>query len=134
MPHARHPVPQIAADGTGRLIVAYLQPPAAVWAQDRPVGSPWSTATGLATSGTMGVMDLTYQLGGKAFAAWEASGQLVGRWFDPSNRTWGPIQNLTSSGTHAAPSVALTTSQTVVVSTDGTGTAADIKAYVLPTP
>jgi len=58
----------------------------------------------------------------------------VGRWFDPSNRTWGAIQNLTSSGIHATPSVALTTSQTVVVSVDGTGTAADIKAYVLPTP
>jgi hypothetical protein len=28
----------------------------------------------------------------------------------------------------------LSDSQTVVVSVDGTGTAADIKAYVLPTP
>jgi hypothetical protein len=54
--------------------------------------------------------------------------------FDPSNRVWSAIQNVTSSGTHATPSVVLTTGQTVVVSTDGTGSSADIKAYFLPTP
>jgi hypothetical protein len=93
-----------------------------------------STAAGASTSGTVGTLDVAYQPGGKAFAVWVAAGQLLGRWFDPSNGVWGAIQNLTSSGTHGTPSVALTASQTVVVSTDGTGTAADIKAYVLPTP
>jgi hypothetical protein len=34
----------------------------------------------------------------------------------------------------ATRSVVLTTSQTAVVLNDGTGTAADIRAYVLPTP
>jgi hypothetical protein len=126
-------LPQITADSTGRLIAVYLQAPT-IWVQDRPVGSTWSTAVVAGTSGTVGTLDVAYQPGGKAFAVWDTNGQLVGRWFDPSNRVWGAIQNLTSSGTHGTASVALTASQTVVVSTDGTGTAADIKAYVLPTP
>jgi hypothetical protein len=59
---------------------------------------------------------------------------LWGARFDPALGTWGTPAQISSSGIHARPAVAITASRAIVAGEVGSGTAADLRAYPVAVP
>jgi hypothetical protein len=126
---------QIRVDTAGDLVLTGQLGSNSVWARYRLAGSQnWSTLTYVATTSNAFGDSLSMRGNGVAYVIWtDINNQIYGSRWDPSTHVWGLQQQLTTSGPHFGPSVALDSTSAVVVSAD-LATTYDIRGYTTAVP
>lgn len=126
---------QIRVDAAGNLLLTGQRGSSFVWARYRLAGSAdWSTATYVSSTSNAFSSSLSMRGSGVAYVVWtDINSQVYGARWDPITHAWGSQQQLTSSGTHQTPSVALDATSAVVVTADY-ATTYDIRGYPTAVP
>lgn len=125
----------IRADTAGDLVLTGQLGSNSVWARYRLAGSQtWSALTYVASTSNAFSNSLSMRGNGVAYVTWaDINNQVYGSRWDPSTHTWSAQQQLTFTGPHFYPSVALDSVSAVVVTADLVGTY-DIRAYPTVVP
>ena len=125
---------RIAADASGRLMVAYVQSPTSVWVQHRAPGGTWTAPATVSLGGQVTSLAASYEASGRAYLVGVAGGQVVGLGYTPGTNTWSSSSTVTTSGTHGALTTAAAAGRATTLSVDGSGTGATIRAYPVTIP
>jgi hypothetical protein len=129
--------PRIAVDTSGRLVAVYAEGTTAIWSRTRPAGSStWAAATIVSTlTPTAQTPTLALRGSGAGYVSWTTTaGVLWGARFDAATGSWVAQAQLSATGVHARPAVAMTPSLAIIGVEVGTGTQANLRAYPATVP
>ncbi len=106
-----------------------------MWSRTRPAGSTtWTPITFISSTSTTYQPALAVRPSGAAYVIWtDLNSALWGERYDPASGWQGQSQ-ITSSGSHYTPVVALDTANAVVVAADYNGSTYDLGAYIVSVP